>query len=162
MAFNLSCTCIVEPLVSLEDPFKENASYLIVKKLSAGLFDKTEIPIISMRNSHLNLIWNWGISLDIPRFSRGLVGHMTRLDQSHAREIIGWGYEMWCLSSQVPTFTSSLGDDQIQLVAIVKEQLFLTSGSIPSRGPTPTKSAEGRARTVCKVWLRPNSKSLSL
>ena len=56
MAFNLSCTCIVEPLVSLEDPFKENASYLIVKKLSAGLFDKTEIPIISMRNSHLNLI----------------------------------------------------------------------------------------------------------
>ena len=59
-------------------------------------------------------------------------------------------------------FTSSLGDDQIQLVAIVKVQLFLTSGSIPFRGSTPTKSAEGRAWTVCKVWLRPNSKSLSL
>ena len=46
-------------------------------------------------------------------------------------------------------FTSSLGDDQIQLVATVKVQLFQTSGSIPSRGSTPTESAEGRARTAC-------------
>ena len=46
-------------------------------------------------------------------------------------------------------FTSSLGDDQIQLVATVKVQLFQTSGSIPSRGSTPTESTEGRARTAC-------------